>query len=142
MHSADHEWLTRIAHAACSATRWISIPSLVIAAFALGWLFVEPLPLMLRAALTLIVFCGGAQAYIAFRIAMDGPMFGAWARAQWAGADVLDAFDRALHQLRLSNTPSRSRTLEERVRGLFALVRVSAGLFVLQLAAALAACWI
>jgi hypothetical protein len=105
-------------------------------------LAVEPLPLMLRAALTLIVFCGGAQAYIAFRIAMDGPMFGAWARAQWAGADVLDAFDRALHQLRLSNTPSRSRTLEERVRGLFALVRVSAGLFVLQLAAALAACWI
>jgi len=137
------EWIARSAEALCGASRWLSGASLVLAALALGCLYLlPPANIAVAAMFSLAVAAGWIQAYLALRIEFDRRVFGALAVHPEGATAAADAFDQAMLSLGMLPKNKAGRTLAERAKGMLLLVKCAGWIFALQLALAIAASWL
>lgn len=136
MNAPGDTWDEWTAAALCTASRWLSVSSLVLVAGALGLLAGRaPAGLPALAVLAAVVALGAAQVYLAVRIEFDRAAF---ERAS-TRAEGFAGFDEAL--ARLGWTRRGSGTAGARAAGLRALVARSAWLLGAQFALTLAGIW-
>ena len=142
MSSKSEEWIARSATAFCVASRWLSCPSLALAALALVRLYVFPPVSMTSAALlSAAVAAGSVQAYLAVRIEFDRNVFEAFAACTEGSTAAAAGFDQAMESLGMLRKGKAGRPLAERARGALFLVKGTGWLLALQIALAIAASW-
>jgi hypothetical protein len=141
MDTSRDRWLARCARAICAGSRWASCASLVLAALALAFLYLEPVGPAAAATISVAAAAGAVQVYLAARVEFDRMIFQDIAAAAPDAAGAAGAFDAAAREAGLLPERKAGRDLLQRTAGVLALARAIFGVLLLQLALLIAAAW-
>jgi hypothetical protein len=122
-------WIARSGAALCRGARWPLGFSLALSVLAGARLLFEPrqAPIVLMAVLA----AGTAQAYLALRIELDRIVFERFAEDPASAPD----FDAALVQVGWAKSPAASRSMADRVHGMYGFVKAVLLVLLLQVVA-------
>jgi hypothetical protein len=141
MDASRDQWLARCACAICAGSRWASGASLVLAALALGCLYLDGVEPLAAAAISVAAAAGAVQVYLAARVEFDWIIFRHIAATAPGAAGAVSAFDAAARAAGLLPTPKAGRDLVQRTAGVLSLAQAIFGVLLLQLALLIAAAW-
>jgi hypothetical protein len=141
MTQVSDRWLVSLAEAACAASRWCMVASIVATTLGLAVVVLDALNAswLQRGAATVAVACFAAQTYLAVRMELDRKIFRVLGTRPAELDEELAALDEAL--ARLLGRKNGPRSLDDRACGVVRLLRLSGALLAVQVCALTGALW-